>query len=37
VLRIVQDKLAEKKFYIQKPALMNAEPTGVSPAEEAKK
>jgi spore coat protein JC len=37
VLRIVQDKLAEKKFYMQKPALMNAEPTGVSPAEEAKK
>jgi spore coat protein JC len=32
-LRIVQDKLAEKKFYMQKPTGMNAEPiTGVSPA-----
>jgi spore coat protein JC len=31
-LRIVQDKLAEKKFFMQKPAGMNAEPvTGVSP------
>ncbi len=32
-LRIVQDKLVEKKFYMQKPAGMNAEPNmGVSPA-----
>jgi Mn-containing catalase len=33
VLRIVQDKMAEKKFYMQKPAGMNAEPSsGVNPA-----
>lgn len=32
-LRIVQDKLAEKKFFMQKPAGMNAEPiAGVNPA-----
>ena len=38
VLRIVQDKLAQKAFYMQKPSYMNAEPgAGVSPAAEAKK
>lgn len=37
-LRIVQDKLAEKPFYMQKPSYMNVEPgTGVSPAEIATK
>lgn len=38
VLRHVQDKFAEKSFYMQKPACMNKEPgTGVSPAVEGKK
>ena len=38
VLRIVQDKLAQKAFYMQKPSYMNAEPgAGVSPAAEEKK
>ncbi len=37
VLRIVQDKLAEKPFYMQKPACMNAEyGSSVTPAAEAK-
>lgn len=36
-LRIVQDKLAEKKFCIQKPMCLNAEPEGISPAMESKK
>lgn len=38
VLRIVQDKLAEKAFYMKKPDCMYAEPeTGVSPATIVKK
>ena len=36
-LRIVQDKLNEKPFYVKKPDSMNAEPAlGVSPAAEVK-
>ena len=37
-LRIVQEKLAQKPFFVQKPACFNTEPNiGVSPAAEGKK